>query len=138
MQVLNYRLSKLLPDMHYPTLFLLFPEDYEENSFACFPGARKVINSELWHACAGPLVSLPQPGSLVYYFPQGHSEQVESIDSYSLHAKCYSQRKFLRMHSSSTFSYCSCVIIQPKNRCFLISYVRSSVIAALKHHYRGL
>ncbi|CAL9779379.1 unnamed protein product [Musa acuminata subsp. burmannicoides] len=40
------------------------------------PSARKVLNSELWHACAGPLVSLPQPGSLVYYFPQGHSEQV--------------------------------------------------------------
>lgn len=39
-------------------------------------GARKAINSELWHACAGPLVSLPQLGSLVYYFPQGHSEQV--------------------------------------------------------------
>ncbi|XP_068640804.1 auxin response factor 5-like [Aristolochia californica] len=34
------------------------------------------INSELWHACAGPLVSLPQVGSLAYYFPQGHSEQV--------------------------------------------------------------
>ncbi|XP_023525767.1 auxin response factor 5-like isoform X1 [Cucurbita pepo subsp. pepo] len=39
-------------------------------------GARKAINSELWHACAGPLVSLPHMGSLVYYFPQGHSEQV--------------------------------------------------------------
>lgn len=39
-------------------------------------GTRKAINSELWHACAGPLVSLPQVGSLVYYFPQGHSEQV--------------------------------------------------------------
>ncbi|PKI45688.1 hypothetical protein CRG98_034004 [Punica granatum] len=39
-------------------------------------GSRKSINSELWHACAGPLVSLPQLGSLVYYFPQGHSEQV--------------------------------------------------------------
>ncbi|GAV67848.1 AUX_IAA domain-containing protein/B3 domain-containing protein/Auxin_resp domain-containing protein [Cephalotus follicularis] len=39
-------------------------------------GNRKAINSELWHACAGPLVSLPQVGSLVYYFPQGHSEQV--------------------------------------------------------------
>ncbi|KAK4276518.1 hypothetical protein QN277_014659 [Acacia crassicarpa] len=39
-------------------------------------GVRKSINSELWHACAGPLVSLPQLGSLVYYFPQGHSEQV--------------------------------------------------------------
>ncbi|CAN8292346.1 unnamed protein product [Cochlearia groenlandica] len=40
-------------------------------------GSRKpVINSELWHACAGPLVSLPQVGSVVYYFSQGHSEQV--------------------------------------------------------------
>ncbi|GAB2222500.1 hypothetical protein Droror1_Dr00013723 [Drosera rotundifolia] len=39
-------------------------------------GARKPIHSELWHACAGPLVSLPQVGTLVYYFPQGHSEQV--------------------------------------------------------------
>ncbi|KAG6468655.1 hypothetical protein ZIOFF_073344 [Zingiber officinale] len=34
------------------------------------------LNSELWHACAGPLVSLPAVGSRVVYFPQGHSEQV--------------------------------------------------------------
>ncbi|KAJ1421653.1 PB1 domain [Sesbania bispinosa] len=39
-------------------------------------GVPKSLNSELWHACAGPLVSLPQVGSLAYYFPQGHSEQV--------------------------------------------------------------
>ncbi|KAL9664317.1 hypothetical protein QQ045_014889 [Rhodiola kirilowii] len=39
-------------------------------------GAAKTVNSELWHACAGPLVSLPQIGGLVYYFPQGHSEQL--------------------------------------------------------------
>ncbi|XP_042064688.1 auxin response factor 5-like [Salvia splendens] len=39
-------------------------------------GVKKPINSELWHACAGPLVTLPPVGSLVYYFPQGHSEQV--------------------------------------------------------------
>ncbi|KAM1662926.1 hypothetical protein ACFX13_043215 [Malus domestica] len=39
-------------------------------------GSRKAINSELWHACAGPLVCLPPVGSLSYYFPQGHSEQV--------------------------------------------------------------
>ncbi|KAG6509222.1 hypothetical protein ZIOFF_034613 [Zingiber officinale] len=31
---------------------------------------------ELWHACAGPLVSLPAVGSRVVYFPQGHMEQV--------------------------------------------------------------
>ncbi|XP_068646693.1 auxin response factor 5-like isoform X2 [Aristolochia californica] len=42
----------------------------------CQSGARRTINSELWHTCAGPLVSLPQVGSLAYYFPQGHSEQV--------------------------------------------------------------
>ncbi|XP_024359906.1 auxin response factor 6 isoform X2 [Physcomitrium patens] len=41
-------------------------------SFRC----EKRINSELWHACAGPLVSLPPVGSQVVYFPQGHSEQV--------------------------------------------------------------
>ncbi|RZR78246.1 hypothetical protein BHM03_00003526 [Ensete ventricosum] len=38
---------------------------------------RKTINPELWHACAGPLVTLPLVGSLVVYFPQGHSEQVK-------------------------------------------------------------
>ncbi|KAJ8506837.1 hypothetical protein OPV22_007723 [Ensete ventricosum] len=36
----------------------------------------RCLNSELWHACAGPLVSLPAFGSRVVYFPQGHSEQV--------------------------------------------------------------
>ncbi|KAJ4850757.1 hypothetical protein Tsubulata_035817 [Turnera subulata] len=30
---------------------------------------------ELWHACAGPLISLPKRGSIVVYFPQGHLEQ---------------------------------------------------------------
>ncbi|KAB1199695.1 Auxin response factor 19 [Morella rubra] len=44
--------------------------------FGLRTGERKSINSELWHACAGPLVSLPPVGSLVVYFPQGHSEQV--------------------------------------------------------------
>ncbi|XP_022716380.1 auxin response factor 1-like [Durio zibethinus] len=33
---------------------------------------------ELWHACAGPLVSLPREGERVYYFPQGHMEQLEA------------------------------------------------------------
>nr|ABR18397.1 unknown [Picea sitchensis] len=31
---------------------------------------------ELWHACAGPLISLPPKGSRVVYFPQGHLEQI--------------------------------------------------------------
>ena len=39
-------------------------------------GENKYLNSELWHACAGPLMCLPTVGSRVVYFPQGHSEQV--------------------------------------------------------------
>ncbi|XP_016493411.2 auxin response factor 8 isoform X3 [Nicotiana tabacum] len=40
-------------------------------------GEKKCLNSELWHACAGPLVCLPTVGSRVVYFPQGHSEQAD-------------------------------------------------------------
>ncbi|XP_021844768.1 auxin response factor 2B isoform X2 [Spinacia oleracea] len=36
------------------------------------------LYKELWHACAGPLVTVPRPNELVYYFPQGHIEQVEA------------------------------------------------------------
>ncbi|KQJ88393.1 auxin response factor 23 isoform X2 [Brachypodium distachyon] len=34
--------------------------------------------SELWSACAGPLVTVPKVGDKVFYFPQGHIEQVEA------------------------------------------------------------
>ncbi|KAL2942883.1 Auxin response factor 8 [Bienertia sinuspersici] len=40
---------------------------------------KKCLNSELWHACAGPLVCLPTAGSRVVYFPQGHSEQLVTL-----------------------------------------------------------
>ncbi|KAL2935730.1 Auxin response factor 2A [Bienertia sinuspersici] len=36
------------------------------------------LYKELWHACAGPLVTVPRVNELVYYFPQGHIEQVEA------------------------------------------------------------
>ncbi|CAI9783693.1 unnamed protein product [Fraxinus pennsylvanica] len=32
------------------------------------------VSMELWHACAGPLISLPKKGTAVVYFPQGHLE----------------------------------------------------------------
>ncbi|KAK1413174.1 hypothetical protein QVD17_34945 [Tagetes erecta] len=46
-------------------------------------GAGKVdadaaLYKELWRACAGPLVTVPQEKELVFYFPQGHIEQVEA------------------------------------------------------------
>ncbi|KAJ4961033.1 hypothetical protein NE237_020943 [Protea cynaroides] len=36
------------------------------------------LYTELWHACAGPLVTVPREGERVIYFPQGHIEQVEA------------------------------------------------------------
>lgn len=33
---------------------------------------------ELWHACAGPHSHVPRLGEKVYYFPQGHVEQVQA------------------------------------------------------------
>ncbi|PKI77889.1 hypothetical protein CRG98_001681 [Punica granatum] len=36
------------------------------------------LYSELWKACAGPLVDVPREGDRVFYFPQGHMEQLEA------------------------------------------------------------
>ncbi|GMI68449.1 ORESARA 14, ARF1-BINDING PROTEIN, auxin response factor 2, HLS1 SUPPRESSOR [Hibiscus trionum] len=36
------------------------------------------LYTALWHACAGPLPTLPGAGQLVFYFPQGHLQQVEA------------------------------------------------------------
>ncbi|KAL9451860.1 hypothetical protein AB3S75_013439 [Citrus x aurantiifolia] len=41
-------------------------------------GSNDALYRELWHACAGPLVTLPREGERVYYFPQGHMEQLEA------------------------------------------------------------
>ncbi|KAJ0254943.1 Auxin response factor 18 [Hirschfeldia incana] len=34
------------------------------------------LYTELWKACAGPLVEVPLAGERVFYFPQGHMEQL--------------------------------------------------------------
>jgi hypothetical protein len=36
-----------------------------------------VLFTELWKACAGPLVNVPAVGERVFYLPQGHIEQVK-------------------------------------------------------------
>ncbi|OIV97014.1 hypothetical protein TanjilG_03588 [Lupinus angustifolius] len=40
--------------------------------------AEAALYRELWYACAGPLVTVPRERELVFYFPQGHIEQVEA------------------------------------------------------------
>jgi hypothetical protein len=42
----------------------------------CVGMLKDALYRELWHACAGPLVTVPRQGQRVYYFPQGHMEQV--------------------------------------------------------------
>nr|AHY24029.1 auxin response factor [Dimocarpus longan] len=41
------------------------------------------VSLELWHACAGPLISLPKRSGLVVYFPQGHLEHVSDFSASS-------------------------------------------------------
>ncbi|XP_059296583.1 auxin response factor 18-like isoform X1 [Lycium ferocissimum] len=33
-----------------------------------------LLDSQLWHACAGTMVKMPAIDSIVFYFPQGHAE----------------------------------------------------------------
>ncbi|EPS69726.1 hypothetical protein M569_05037, partial [Genlisea aurea] len=42
------------------------------------------LYEELWKACAGPLVEVPRVGERVYYFPQGHMEQLEASTNQEL------------------------------------------------------
>ncbi|KAJ6826981.1 auxin response factor 16 isoform X1 [Iris pallida] len=90
-------------------------------------GERTGIKSELWHACAGPLVSLPPVGSLVVYFPQGHSEQVaasmkkdiDSMPSYpSLPSKLICMLHDVTLHADpETDEVYAQMTLQPVNKC---------------------
>nr|DAD49140.1 TPA_asm: hypothetical protein HUJ06_019077 [Nelumbo nucifera] len=98
-------------------------------------GERKGINSELWHACAGPLVSLPPVGSLVVYFPQGHSEQVaasmqkqtDSIPSYpNLPSKLICVLHNVTLHADAeTDEVYAQMTLQPVNK-----YDREALLAS--------
>ncbi|KAK4414077.1 Auxin response factor 2A [Sesamum alatum] len=53
------------------------------NSGAVKVDAETALYTELWRACAGPLVTVPREQELVFYFPQGHIEQVEASTNQS-------------------------------------------------------
>ncbi|CDP16570.1 unnamed protein product [Coffea canephora] len=50
------------------------PEVAKSVSGAVKVDAETALYTELWRACAGPLVTVPRQKELVYYFPQGHIE----------------------------------------------------------------
>ncbi|KAM3208452.1 hypothetical protein ACQJBY_063245 [Aegilops geniculata] len=98
-------------------------------------GEKKAINSELWHACSGPLVAMPPVGSLVVYFPQGHSEQVAAsmhkevdiIPNYpSLPSKLICKLLSLTLHADSeTDEVYAQMTLQPVNK-----YDRDAMLAS--------
>ncbi|XP_065858545.1 auxin response factor 9-like [Euphorbia lathyris] len=45
------------------------------------------LYTELWKACAGPLVDVPRDGERVFYFPQGHMEQLEASTNQGLNQR---------------------------------------------------
>nr|CAD1843494.1 unnamed protein product [Ananas comosus var. bracteatus] len=47
-------------------------------------GGGEELFEELWRACAGPLVEVPRVGERVFYFPQGHMEQLEASTNQEL------------------------------------------------------
>jgi len=63
------------------------------------------LYTELWKACAGPLVDVPKDGERVFYFPQGHMEQVCSFFLIFLHCSTFIVLKHLD-RNLSLYLYC--------------------------------
>uniref|UniRef100_A0A1J3HMK5 Auxin response factor n=1 Tax=Noccaea caerulescens TaxID=107243 RepID=A0A1J3HMK5_NOCCA len=59
---------------------------------------------ELWHACAGPLISLPKRGSRVLYFPQGHLEQAPDFSAaiYGLPPHVFCRILDVKLHAETS------------------------------------
>ncbi|XP_027361895.1 auxin response factor 3-like isoform X2 [Abrus precatorius] len=70
---------------------------------------------ELWHACAGPLISLPKKGSVVVYLPQGHFEQVQDIPvtAYNIPPHVFCRVLDVKLHAEegSDEVYCQVILV---------------------------
>ncbi|KAK9094008.1 hypothetical protein Scep_025477 [Stephania cephalantha] len=47
------------------------------------------LYTELWRACAGPLVDVPRENERVFYFPQGHMEQLQASTNEELNQRIH-------------------------------------------------
>ncbi|KAG7015127.1 Auxin response factor 9 [Cucurbita argyrosperma subsp. argyrosperma] len=56
-------------------------------SFSSQGGGGDGLYTELWKASAGPLVEVPRVNDKVFYFPQGHMEQLEASTNHELNRK---------------------------------------------------
>lgn len=58
-----------------------------DNRGSSFLSPEDLLYKELWKACAGPLVDVPRDGERVFYFPQGHMEQLEASTNQELNLR---------------------------------------------------
>lgn len=65
--------------------------------------APESVCMELWHACAGPLISLPKKGSTIVYLPQGHLEQFSELPAvpYDLPAQVFCRVLDVKLHAEA-------------------------------------
>ncbi|XP_027932224.1 auxin response factor 3-like isoform X1 [Vigna unguiculata] len=70
---------------------------------------------ELWHACAGPLISLPKKGSVVVYLPQGHFEHVQDfpVTAYDIPPHVFCRVLDVKLHAEegSDEVYCQVLLV---------------------------
>ncbi|MCO5604779.1 hypothetical protein L7F22_058950 [Adiantum nelumboides] len=71
----NTSMGERLSEKAWPSLGL---PGRERLQHAAQTAENNGLDSQLWHACAGALVHLPQVGAKVIYFPQGHAEHAAS------------------------------------------------------------
>ncbi|VVA97288.1 unnamed protein product [Arabis nemorensis] len=66
-------------DLRLRIVTLHFQMALATNVQATSEAMSEALYTELWNACAGPLVTLPRKEERVYYFPEGHMEQLEAL-----------------------------------------------------------
>ncbi|KAK8518393.1 hypothetical protein V6N13_027870 [Hibiscus sabdariffa] len=59
----------------------------QTNDVSSEGNGRDDLYTELWKLCAGPLVEVPRAEERVYYFPQGHMEQLEASTNQELNQR---------------------------------------------------
>ncbi|KAL4289597.1 hypothetical protein GQ457_14G009560 [Hibiscus cannabinus] len=84
------------------------------------PSRGSSVCLELWHACAGPLISLPKRGSGVVYFPQGHLEQASDFSvlasAYDLPPHVFCRVVDVKLHAEgATDEVYAQVLLVPEN-----------------------
>ncbi|KAG6605585.1 Auxin response factor 11, partial [Cucurbita argyrosperma subsp. sororia] len=62
-------------------------DSYTQSCVSAQGRGRDDLYMELWRACAGPLVDIPRVDEKVFYFPQGHMEQLEASTNLELNKR---------------------------------------------------